>query len=117
MLNDKRVVDAFEAHGLLCVIARGGPTGQNFCGYVQAPDGFVCNDGREFAVHGGVTWSDWRLPWQESDGERWWLGFDTCHGGDAVPGMPSIGGVYRDIAYVQGECESLASQIAARATK
>lgn len=116
MIRD-RVVDVFESHGLRCVIALGGPALANYCGYVQCPEGFSRNNGEPFAVHGGVTWSDWKLPWEDKDGDRWWLGFDTCHAGDAMPGMPGIGGVYRDIGYVQDECESLASQVSRRAAK
>jgi hypothetical protein len=50
----------------------------------------------------------------------WWLGFDCAHAGDYTPsygrdlGMPTgWGGVveYRNIAYVEQECRSLAKQI------
>jgi hypothetical protein len=114
-LNHDRVVDVFEAHGLRCVIALGGPLLRNYNGYVEAPAGANGSD-ESFDVHGGVTWSDWRLPWEEEDGERWWLGFDTSHAGDAVPGLSSIGiettGIFRDVDYVRDECIKLASQLA-----
>jgi hypothetical protein len=46
----------------------------------------------------------------------WWFGFDCAHSGDLVPGMPLYtglaGGVYRDQAYVRGECAKLAAQLA-----
>jgi len=117
-VND-RVVEEFESHGLTCVISLGGPTLQNYCGYVQAPSGVKSTE-EPFAVHGGVTWSDWRLPWEEQDGDRWWLGFDTAHAGDAVPGLEAIGlpttGVFRDFDYVYDECVSLASQLAGAKT-
>jgi len=112
-----RIVAEFESHGLKCVIAWGGPLLENYNGYVQAPEGvkFVEHD---LAVHGGVTWSDWRLPWEEEDGDRWWLGFDTAHAGDVVPGLAKLGigqpGVFRDEDYVRNECVSLASQLAVK---
>lgn len=74
-------------------------------------------------VHGGLTWAGARLPADEKDGELWWLGFDCCHGGDASPRTdaalrhvretpgPSRYDVYRDMAYVRGECASLAKQL------
>jgi hypothetical protein len=112
-VND-RIVDEFESHGLKCVIALGGPALQNYCGYVQAPEGLTFTD-EQFDVHGGVTWSHNRPPWEEQDGDRWWLGFDTCHAGDEVRGLPvSLGGVFRDFDYVYDECVHLASQLAAK---
>lgn len=66
-------------------------------------------------VHGGLTWSADQHPEGEADG-RWWFGFDCAHAGDLAPkyGQRSaFGGVYRDAAYVQAECESLAKQLAA----
>jgi hypothetical protein len=114
-LSHDRVVDVFEAHGLRCVIALGGPMDRNYNGYVEAPAGVETSDG-SLDVHGGVTWSDWRLPWEAECGDRWWLGFDTAHAGDAVPGLSSIGiettGIFRDVDYVRDECIKLASQLA-----
>lgn len=80
-------------------------------------------------VHGGLTFSDVCQPvhpGEESehrichvveDGEDdnvWWLGFDTGHYHDLVPGMSygSWDGIYRDIAYVTSECADLAAQLA-----
>lgn len=117
MNTKNRIVAEFESHGLQCVIAWGGPLLQNYNGYVRAPEGvkFVEHD---LAVHGGVTWSDWRLPWEEEDGDHWWLGFDTAHAGDVVPGLEKIGisqhGTFRDEDYVRNECVSLASQLAVK---
>lgn len=114
MNKKNRVVAEFEAHGLKCVIAWGGPRLQNYNGYVQAPEGVKVVE-HDLTVHGGVTWSDWRLPWEEQDGDRWWLGFDTAHAGDAVPGLEFIsGGVFRDEDYVRNECIALASQLAVK---
>lgn len=52
----------------------------------------------------------------------WWFGFDCNHAGDLAPGMQHFlssgyrslhrGDVYRDIAYVEAECASLAKQLA-----
>lgn len=50
----------------------------------------------------------------------WWLGFDCAHAGDISPGYARYSrsfadreDSYRDIAYVEGECRSLAKQIVA----
>lgn len=116
-LNNDRVVDVFEAHGLRCVIGLGGVTCQNYNGYVEAPSGATGSD-ESFDVHGGVTWSEWRLPWDEEVGDRWWIGFDTAHAGDFIPGLPcASGGTFRDIDYVRSECIRLAAQVAERAKK
>jgi hypothetical protein len=40
-------------------------------------------------VHGGITWADYSLPGRESDG-HWWLGFDTAHHGDKIPGIDNL---------------------------
>lgn len=87
-------------------------------------------------VHGGLTFSDHCQPGPieqtichipapgESD-NIWWLGFDCAHAWDFMPQMiafekkyfPDFTNlwkdcIYRDIAYVQAECASLAAQIA-----
>lgn len=63
-------------------------------------------------VHGSVSFSGSR------DGfDEWFFGFDCGHFGDVSPAMltfmPSMRGhgVYRDLAYVQAECRSLAEQL------
>lgn len=83
-------------------------------------DVFTCgSEGRVgvlFDVHGGITWADNRLPWEDKTPTGWWLGFDCAHDGDLSPGYEnrfSSDGEYRDIEYVKAECESLASQIVA----
>lgn len=112
-MKNKRIVEEFEAHGLKCVIAFGGPGLRNYNGYVRAPEG-VEFDEHSLDVHGGVTWDDWHLPWDDWDGrgDHRWLGFDTAHAGDATPGLPGFeGGVFRDIDYVRAECVRLAEQL------
>jgi hypothetical protein len=64
-------------------------------------------------VHGGLTFSGEAAPSSPIKG-LWWLGFDCAHSGDLAPkyGSLGFGDVYRDIAYVEGECRSLAAQLA-----
>lgn len=60
-----------------------------------------------FDVHGSVTFSG---ELQGKDGH--WFGFDCAHCDDLCPGRSYLsGGVYRDVEYVQAECESLARQL------
>lgn len=89
-------------------------------------------------VHGGLTFSAGcshgsdpsrgicHIPEPGQPDNVWWLGFDCAHSGDYT-GMkyeqewrdrwPRTGDVYRDFAYVQRECASLAAQaIAVRQT-
>lgn len=116
------------------------------CGYVGVPsdhplhgkgdyndDDYVALD-----VHGGITFaaachedgpvesSICHVPLPGRSDDIWWLGFDTAHSGDLVPGMYSSRlralGVemrnwetYKDVDYVVGECEALARQLAAAA--
>lgn len=122
--------------GLDCLIVR-NPHCKNLCGYVGVPKGHPWY-GREYEecdadVHGGLTFASKCqhggkiCHGVEKDGEIanddvWWLGFDCAHGGDLVPGviesLRAIGPlasyhdneVYRNIAYVERECRSLAKQ-------
>lgn len=128
-----------EATGLPCMIRR-GPLG-SWCGYVgiEDPDHpwFGKDSGApgvEVEVHGGLTFSSFCQEHGEGeeghvichvveDGEVdrvWWLGFDTAHGWDVVPGMTAAAfsgfgfgerGTYKDIAYVTAEVEALAQQV------
>lgn len=86
-----------------------------------------CDHGVGWA-HGGLTYSG---PCQEGEPEhgichvpedgstdaQWWFGFDCAHGGDLCPmwdqAVRALLGpaVYRDMAYVQGECAALAGQL------
>lgn len=47
--------------------------------------------------------------------ELWWLGFDTNHAGDLIPGVrnkkPRKSDVYRDQAYVYANCVALAKRL------
>jgi hypothetical protein len=49
------------------------------------------------------------------DGGVWWLGFNTAHCFDLLPGIhwtPTDGeGQYRDLNYVKKECSKLAAQL------
>jgi len=54
-------------------------------GYVGVPKGHPwfgkgIND-IEVRIHGGLTYSEDRLPFRSPDG-LWWVGFDTCHAFD-----------------------------------
>lgn len=98
-------------------------------------------DDVDVRVHGGLTFAKpcfeegpiCHVPEPGEPDNVWWLGFDCVHGGDRhpalskrecmSPGMREIedriaarGGrqdVYRDMAYVRAEVESLAKQLAA----
>lgn len=88
-------------------------------------------------VHGGLTYSALcdgddqdvsrhicHVPLPGRPHDVWWFGFDCSHSGDFVPsygralGMPmpfdlySRPAEYRDVAYVRGEVERLAAQLA-----
>lgn len=82
-------------------------------------------------VHGGITYSKkcvgpiCHVPEPGEPDDVWWFGFDCNHGGDHAPGSHALlspiflrdiagpfGGEYRDEAYVRGEVESLAEQLA-----
>jgi hypothetical protein len=125
-----------EATGLPCLIVRNDMGG--LCGYVGVADGHPLF-GKQYGdvdieVHGGLTFSDFCDEQAEEcsaichvvePGENdrvWWLGFDCSHTWDLSPaaaardrarGWRPIGReTYRDIAYVQAECASLARQLA-----
>jgi hypothetical protein len=98
------------------------------CGYVGLPPGhpqYGVTYGRIDAdVHGGLTYSNFcsggicHVPDPGEPERVWWVGFDTAHGGDLVPGFrrfslpnPLFDGQYRDITYVRLQVESLAAQL------
>lgn len=105
------------------------------CGYVGLPPGHALhgvahndNSFDEISVHGGLTFSDacdesakdgrgvCHVPLPGRAAEVWWLGFDCGHAYDIIPrflevGIHFGGEAYRDINYVRGECEHLASQL------
>lgn len=70
-------------------------------------------------AHGGVTWAG-----QFHDDPGWWFGFDCGHAGDLSPGLLELFpgnpyrhlDTYRTVAYVEGECASLAAQLHRLAT-
>lgn len=98
----------FEASGLNCTIMKHPELG-TLCGYIDIPvghplygqDSMEC----EIPVHGGWTYS------MEHDG-MWRFGFDCAHAGDAIPAIPSVGGIYRDESYVREELERAAMDFA-----
>lgn len=119
-----------EATGLPCLIVRNRVGG--LCGYVGVSEGHPSyekdyDNAGDFEVHGGLTFANHCQPGDESKhvchkpepGEPdhvWWLGFDCVHCFDIAPGMDRHGrteSVYRDFAYVAGECASLAKQLVA----
>jgi hypothetical protein len=112
------------------------------CGYVGVPSGHPLYgkaygdiDGA-FDVHGGLTFSNrchgaiCHVPEPGEPDDVWWFGFDCSHFGDLapvetsfakiIPGFPMRDRsldrmlVYKDIAYVTAEVESLAEQIGAQ---
>jgi hypothetical protein len=67
-------------------------------------------------VHGGLSFTAEKAPSSEISG-LWWIGFDCAHAGDYSPSYGTRGfmsdGVYRNLAYVEAECRSLAKQLSA----
>lgn len=126
------------ATGLKCLIRRNGMGA--FCGYVRVPHsnlrkrltkfqrtlighgkwrlcGYNHSAVRKIDVHGGLTFAG---RFRSGRFKGYWLGFDCVHYNDIAPGMVIFGaklglrrqpGVYRNFAYVKGECESLAAQL------
>lgn len=123
-----------------CLILRHQDLG-HLCGYVGIPRTHpywqMSYDEAELAdihVHGGLTYAaacsadshsemevcHVALPGREK--ALWWLGFDAAHGRDTIPGMmrlniiyglgfPPTWATYKDLTYMQKECESLARQL------
>lgn len=121
----------FRRAGIPCIIHR-GPIGV-WCGYVGLPPGhpfhgqpYDVANGVGVEVHGGLTYAnkcDGHICHVAQPGESddvWWLGFDCGHLDDLIPymigyclkGAPSLGGVYRDQAYVTAETKRLAEHLA-----
>jgi len=109
------------------------------CGYVGIPAGHPLHgvgydDAEDAPAHGGLTYAEGHLPREPPDG-LWWFGFDCAHAWDLVPALAASmaeahartlarfpggeeviegmipGMVYRDLAYVRGECEQLATYL------
>ena len=110
--------------GVECV-ARRNLTHGAWCGYVDVPrevwSVFKADDDHSLDdridVHGGVTYSENSL-----DKDAFRVGFDCAHGGDKMPKIRSgevfmdkafPQDVYRDLAFVIAECESMVDQILA----
>jgi hypothetical protein len=115
--------------GLPCLIVR-NPYGA-LCGYVgvsrshpwygqnyEDVDSQLADEDEDYAVHGGLTFAGTcgeKICHEVEPGEDddvWWLGFDTAHGFDLIPGMHLElyeDEAYRDVAYVIAECEKLAA--------
>lgn len=106
--------------GLRCSAIR-HPSLGHWCGYVAVPAGHPLH-GKDYDaahrecdtidVHGGLTYARDHVPFAPSDG-AWWFGFDCAHVGDIVPAIKLRfdDDVYRDLAFVEGECESLAKHL------
>lgn len=111
--------------GFPALIVRNGGIG-NLCGYVGVPRSHSAHgkpyDDVSVDVHGGLTYAEkcagrvCHVPNPGEPDDVWWLGFDCAHGGDSCPGMMRHGhmsyGSYKNVAYVRGEAESLARQLA-----
>lgn len=124
-----------EDTGLPCLIVRNSMGA--LCGYVGVSEGHplfgldYSSTEADIEVHGGLTFSDRCRPGSDEGrgichvpeaGEPdhvWWLGFDCNHSGDESPDSIARGwrsewfASYKPLAYVQGECRSLAAQLAA----
>lgn len=83
-----------EEFGLKTAITR-IPVLEIWNGYVGLPlghplFGLSLNEVDDLAnCHGGITWADCSLPGMNPDG-HWWLGFDTAHHGDMIPGIDKL---------------------------
>jgi hypothetical protein len=111
----------WTANGLKCLVLRVVDGGGHLCGYVAVPKGHPAY-GRDYNelnvdVHGGLTFGSMGEGKYHPEG-HYWLGFDCAHSGDLSPfyaekyGGSSASGVYRDMAYVTEQTESLAKQLA-----
>lgn len=102
----------FEHAGLRCFVRRFDKM-SNWCGYVLLPPGHPWREEEHpnASVHGGVTWNrDRKGHLDNVDG--WLCGFDTKHWGDHLADDTVYRGPWRNRAYVEAECRSLAEQAA-----
>lgn len=120
--------------GLPCLIVRNRMGA--LCGYVAVERGHQAyrkdQDDIEVYVHGGLTYSDLcnghicHTPEPGKPADVWWLGFDCNHYLDWSPRSATYERdrgdscfkrqheeIYRNVAYVQDECASLAKQLSA----
>lgn len=114
------------------------PILKHLCGYIVVNEHhpwygqLFIYDGNDIIVHGGITYTDDKLPGSGEVKERanttstkfaggWFIGFDCSHAWDYVPGLDSLlhGDMhfydnldveYRTIEYVRAQCELLAQQ-------
>jgi len=121
----------FVHAGFACLALR-NPRFGNWCGYVGIPKehpSYGADYGSvDVDVHGGLTYGDrcneviCHVPQPGCPDELWWFGFDCLHFQDygpakAVREKKAFGwvspswDVYRDLAYVRSEIESLAEQL------
>lgn len=118
--NEPDKVEWFGSHGYPLLIVRNGAGA--LCGYIGVPKGHPwynkgyddidphpdCNGGLTYAGIGNAKISHFDAP------GVFWLGFDCAHCYDFCPGMAAAGFAletdksYKNIAYVRGDCESLA---------
>lgn len=130
-LNEPEELMWFDSlSGMTCLIVRR----YSLCGYVEIdPKSPLLKLAQwpwkgpmsSIRVHGGITFSGEFKAYPD----RYWVGFDTAHGGDMAPGMlthyldyPELMDAallklvaketYRDFNYVQHECMRLAEQLA-----
>lgn len=119
----------FEHAGFPCILHRGG--GGAWCGYAGVPPGHPCHgkgyeDVPDVSVHGGLTYAEpcqghiCHVPKPGEPDNVWWFGWDASHAGDLRPAdrelhrklvLHGYHDVYRDLAYVRQETESLAEQL------
>lgn len=122
--------------GYHCLVRRNNKFSGVFCGYVAVENkhpyyghSYSDNDyeiASKIRVHGGITYANPCRGDGESgichltkdDDSAWWFGFDCGHSWDFQPGevfkniLYQIEDcIYRDLAYVIREVESLASQL------
>lgn len=105
--------------GIECIARRNMQTG-SWCGYVDVPYSTLVDEfiDQTLKVHGGVSYNEYIL---DKDAQR--IGFDCTHAGDKMPKMFNVetpmsnkifeNDVYRDLAFVIAECESMVDQILA----
>lgn len=83
--------------------------------------------GARLEVHGGITYTNscqedagpeaiCHVPLPGREHDVWWIGFDTAHYGDVMPGYPELSGPessYKGVGYMLAEVAQLAEQLAA----
>jgi hypothetical protein len=131
---DKEPEDRVEwrSHGFPCLMARNRLGA--WCGYVGVAEGHPWFEADYSGIvadaHGGLTYSGrcaghiCHVAQPGEPDEVWWLGFDTAHAADLVPGAHRYGCAfgcafgcadYKSAAYVRMEVEALAAQSEAAA--